>query len=82
MANEVFRWILVSIYIEPDNKYYWSNFKVVFHLLRSKKKKKNKLDLISKKDWGRSVHTTPKRNNGCKLPSSSKSTIKSKKLLN
>lgn len=82
MANEVFRWILVSIYVEPDNKYYWSNFKVGSHLPRNKSSRKNKLGLISKKDWGRSVHTIPKRNSVCRLPSSSKSTIKSKKLPN
>lgn len=27
-ANQVFKWVLVSIYNEPENKYYWPNFKV------------------------------------------------------
>lgn len=25
-AHEVFKWIIVSIYGEPENKYYWPNF--------------------------------------------------------
>jgi hypothetical protein len=26
-ANEVFKWIIVAIYGEPESKYYWPNFK-------------------------------------------------------
>ena len=26
-ANEVFKWILVCMYSEPESKYYWPNFK-------------------------------------------------------
>lgn len=26
IANELFKWILVAIYNEPDNKYFWPNF--------------------------------------------------------
>lgn len=26
-ANEVFRWVLVSMYNEPETKYFWPNFK-------------------------------------------------------
>lgn len=26
MANEVFKWILVAIYTEPESKFYWPNF--------------------------------------------------------
>ena len=27
LANEVFKWVLVCMYAEPENKYYWPNFK-------------------------------------------------------
>jgi hypothetical protein len=27
-AHEVFKWVIVAFYGEPDNKYYWPNFKV------------------------------------------------------
>lgn len=26
-ANEIFKWVLGTIYTEPDNKYFWPNFK-------------------------------------------------------
>jgi hypothetical protein len=35
-AHELFKWILVTIYSEPENKYYWNNFKVNVFLLRNK----------------------------------------------
>jgi len=28
LAHEVFKWALVTVYNEPENKYYWPNFKV------------------------------------------------------
>jgi hypothetical protein len=27
-AHEVFKWIMVALYSEPESKYYWPNFKV------------------------------------------------------
>lgn len=39
-AHEVFKWILVAIYSEPENKYYWDNFKVKMGLLRNRPFKK------------------------------------------
>lgn len=27
-ANELFKWIIVTFYLEPESKYYWDNFKV------------------------------------------------------
>lgn len=35
-AHEVFKWIIVALYGEPDNKYYWPNFKVAFSRCRNK----------------------------------------------
>lgn len=28
-ANELFKWVIVTFYLEPETKYYWDNFKVL-----------------------------------------------------
>ena len=35
-ANEVWKWAIVAIYVEPENKYYWPNFKVLDREIRNK----------------------------------------------
>jgi len=36
LGNEVFKWVLVALYTEPENKYYWPNFKVELDISRNK----------------------------------------------
>jgi hypothetical protein len=30
-ANELFKWVIVTFYLEPETKYYWDNFKVLIY---------------------------------------------------
>lgn len=82
IANEVFKWIIVSIYGEPENKYYWPNFRVIFLISSLKYLKKKTQEMISKKGLEKSVLIMPKRSKEFILQDSLKFLKKSKPLLN
>lgn len=66
-ANEVFKWIIVAMYGEPENKYYWPNFKVSHRLYRSKPSRKTR-EQTWWRDWEKSTRSMPKKNKGSKPP--------------
>lgn len=71
-AHEVFKWIIVALYGEPDNKYYWPNFKVSLSRCSNKPSKLIR-DRIWLKDWARSTPCMPRKSNESKLLNSFRS---------
>lgn len=78
-ANDLFKWILVAIYNEPENKYYWSNFKVPPPPPRSRPSRRTRAG-ISSNASARSTPSTPRRSRRSRLPSSWPTTRTSSRL--
>ena len=69
-ANEVFKWIVVAIYIEAECKYYWPNFKVCSPLFRTRSSGKPRPLRTLRRDWEKLTPSTRRRSRKSRQPSS------------